>query len=144
MEFISQYRQNLCLLNSVQIVCVAHPGSFPVVTGGFFLEGKVTGVWHWPLSLIWALPSTSIILHAMGTNWAQGQLYLFVTRMYTSLFPTLIHKLVHCSIAFTYFGCSKSHLPIENIQVWLKSVKNNGYCTWRPMYIYDNILLNSS
>jgi len=42
--FTSQYRQNLCLLNSVQIVCVAHPGSFPVATGGFSLEGKVAGV----------------------------------------------------------------------------------------------------
>jgi hypothetical protein len=26
----------------------------------------------------------------------------------------------------------------------LKSEKNNGYFTWRPMYIYDNISLNSS
>jgi hypothetical protein len=33
---------------------------------------------------------------------------------------------------------------VEKIQVSLKSDKNNGYFTWRPMYIYDYISLNSS
>jgi hypothetical protein len=33
---------------------------------------------------------------------------------------------------------------VEKIQVCLKSGKNVGYFTWRPMYIYDNISLNSS
>jgi len=33
---------------------------------------------------------------------------------------------------------------VEKIQVSLKSDKNNGYFTLRPMYIYDNISLNSS
>jgi hypothetical protein len=32
---------------------------------------------------------------------------------------------------------------VEKIQVSLKFAKNNGYFTWRPMYIYD-ITLNSS
>ena len=32
----------------------------------------------------------------------------------------------------------------EKIQVSLTSDKNNGYLTWRPMYICDNISLNSS
>jgi hypothetical protein len=32
----------------------------------------------------------------------------------------------------------------EKIQVSLQSDKNNGYFTWRPIYIYDNIALNSS
>jgi hypothetical protein len=31
---------------------------------------------------------------------------------------------------------------VEKIQVLLKSDKNNGYFTWRPMYIYDIILLS--
>ena len=31
---------------------------------------------------------------------------------------------------------------VEKIEVWLKFDKNNEYFTWRPMYIYDNILLN--
>jgi len=30
------------------------------------------------------------------------------------------------------------------IQVWLKYDKNNGYFTWRPTYIYDNISLIAS
>jgi hypothetical protein len=33
---------------------------------------------------------------------------------------------------------------VQKIQVSLKSHKNNRYFTWRPMYIYDNISLNSS
>jgi hypothetical protein len=33
---------------------------------------------------------------------------------------------------------------VEKIQVALKSDKNNGRFTWRPMYIYDHISLNSS
>jgi hypothetical protein len=33
---------------------------------------------------------------------------------------------------------------LKKIQVSLKSNKNNGYFTWRPMYVYNNILLNSS
>jgi hypothetical protein len=33
---------------------------------------------------------------------------------------------------------------IKKIQVPLKSVKNNGYFAWRPMYIVDHILLISS
>jgi hypothetical protein len=33
---------------------------------------------------------------------------------------------------------------IENIQISLKSDKNNGYFTWRPMYIYDKISMNSA
>jgi len=34
--------------------------------------------------------------------------------------------------------------PIKEIQVFLKSGKNNGHFTWRPMYIYDTISLSSS
>jgi hypothetical protein len=33
---------------------------------------------------------------------------------------------------------------VEKIQISLKSDKNNGYFIWRPMYIYENISLNSS
>ena len=33
---------------------------------------------------------------------------------------------------------------LEKLQVWLKSDNNNGYFTWKPMYIYDNISLNFS
>jgi hypothetical protein len=32
---------------------------------------------------------------------------------------------------------------VENIQVSLKSYKNNRYFTWRPMYIYDISLTSS-
>ena len=33
---------------------------------------------------------------------------------------------------------------VEKIQVPLKSDKNNGYFTWRPIYIFDHISLSSS
>jgi hypothetical protein len=33
---------------------------------------------------------------------------------------------------------------VEKIQIWLKSNKYNGYCTWRPVYIHGNISPNSS
>ena len=33
---------------------------------------------------------------------------------------------------------------VEKIQVWLKSDKDNGYFTWRPMNIYNNSSLNYS
>jgi hypothetical protein len=34
--------------------------------------------------------------------------------------------------------------PVEKIQGSLKSNKNNGYFTWRPIYIFDHISLSSS
>jgi len=33
---------------------------------------------------------------------------------------------------------------VEKIQVLLQSDKNNGHFTWRPIYIFDYILLISS
>jgi len=33
---------------------------------------------------------------------------------------------------------------VEKIQVSLKSDKNNGYFTWRPIYIFDHISLSFS
>jgi len=33
---------------------------------------------------------------------------------------------------------------VEKTQVSLKSDKNNGYFTWRPIYIFDHNSLNSS
>jgi len=32
----------------------------------------------------------------------------------------------------------------KKIQVSLKSEKNSGYFTWRPIYIFDHISLSSS
>jgi len=33
---------------------------------------------------------------------------------------------------------------IDKIQASLKSAKNNEYFTWRPIYVNDNISLNSA
>ena len=45
------------------------------------------------------------------------------------------HEIWHLSIFRKY---------VEKIQVSLKSDKNKGYFTWRPIYIFDHISLNSS
>jgi hypothetical protein len=37
--------------------------------------------------------------------------------------------------------CQKS---VQKIQVPLKSEENNGYFSWKPLYINDNITLSSS
>jgi hypothetical protein len=39
---------------------------------------------------------------------------------------------------------SLSQKSVDKIEVSLKSDKKNGYFTWRPLYIYDNISLNLS
>jgi hypothetical protein len=33
---------------------------------------------------------------------------------------------------------------VEKNEAWSKYDKNNGYFTWRPVYIYDNMWTNSS
>jgi hypothetical protein len=45
------------------------------------------------------------------------------------------HEIRYLSIFLKY---------VEKIHVWLGSDKSNGYFTWRPMYIFYNISLNSS
>jgi hypothetical protein len=41
-----------------------------------------------------------------------------------------------------YFSIFRNY--VEKVQEILKSDKSNAYFKWRPMYIYDNISLNSS
>jgi hypothetical protein len=48
---------------------------------------------------------------------------------------TDFHKIWHLSISLK---------PVAKTKVSLKSDENNGYFTWKPAYINDNILLNSS
>jgi hypothetical protein len=43
-------------------------------------------------------------------------------------------------IKISYFRTSQK--SIEKIQVSLKSEKNNGHFTWKPMNIYDNNYIN--
>ena len=45
---------------------------------------------------------------------------------------------------FMKFELSIFRKPVENIHYWLNSEKNNRHFTWRSMYIYDNMSLNSS
>jgi len=33
---------------------------------------------------------------------------------------------------------------VEKIRVSFKSDKNNGYFTWRPIYVFDHVSLNCS
>jgi len=43
-----------------------------------------------------------------------------------------------------YLRIFRKKKTVEKIEVTLKSVKNNGYCTARPVYIFYHILLSSS
>jgi hypothetical protein len=48
---------------------------------------------------------------------------------------TYFHEILYLSIFRKY---------VEKIKVSLKSDKNNGYHTWRPVYIFDHTSLSSS
>ena len=50
---------------------------------------------------------------------------------------TDVHEIRYLSIFFF-------RKSVQKIQISLQSDKNDGYFTWRPMYIYDNISLSSS
>ena len=45
---------------------------------------------------------------------------------------------------FMKFDIGIFRIFVEKIQVLLTSDENNGYFTWRPVYIYDNSSLNST
>ena len=57
----------------------------------------------------------------------------------TSGWLTLKKKNFHEIWYFSIFPKS-----VDKIQISLKSDKYNGHITWRPMYLYDHISLNSS
>jgi len=59
----------------------------------------------------------SVLVEQLGSHW------------------TDLHEIWYLSI----FGTS-----VEKFQVLLKSDKDNGYFTWRPIYIFDHISLISS
>ena len=60
--------------------------------------------------------------------------------------PACPHGTTRLSLGrLTWKSClSIYRKSVENIQVWLKSDKNNRYSTWRRMHIYDCISLHSS
>ena len=64
-----------------------------------------------------------------------------VYSLYFESIIRLLNQLIGRYCAFRWLWWT--NMFVEKIQVWLKSNKNNGYFTWRPMYICDNIWLNS-
>jgi len=64
----------------------------------------------------------------------------FVTSVCKSVWPHWMARfpLDRCSWNIFEYPSKKS---VDRIQVSLTSVKNIGYFTWRPMYIYGSILL---
>ena len=51
---------------------------------------------------------------------------------------------IHLTDFYEIWYLSIFRNSVTKIQVSLKSDKNNGYFTWRPIYIYDHFSLNSS
>jgi len=43
---------NYFLRHSIQTSSGAHPDSYPMVIGGLFDRGEVTGTWSWPITSI--------------------------------------------------------------------------------------------
>ena len=50
----------------------------------------------------------------------------------------------YCTDFYKILYVSVFRKYVRNIQVSLKLDKNNGYSTWRPIYIFDLISLSSS
>jgi hypothetical protein len=50
----------------------------------------------------------------------------------------------HCSDFHEIWYLNIFRKPVYKIQVSLKSDKNNGYFTWRPIWVFDYISLSSS
>ena len=62
-----------------------------------------------------------------------------------SVYPFAWNNSAHIEqIFYEIWYLSIFQRSVEKIQVWWKCDKNNGHFAWRPMYIYDNIVLNSS
>jgi hypothetical protein len=87
----------------------------------------------WSIFLSPEMPKrTSDFLYNIMHCYTLAIVYLSVRMEPLGSHWTDFHKIWYLSI-FRKF--------VEIIQVSLKSDKNNGYFTWRPMYIYDNISL---
>jgi len=82
----------------------------------YWFLGTVTGLREATMSFVMSV-CPSVRIKQLGSHWTD-----FRELWYWSIFPKSVKK----------------------IQVSLKSDKNNGYITWRPMYVFDHISLISS
>ncbi len=89
----------------------------------------------------------------LGISWS-AVLGRFVTFWKETVYFNMSVCLAISPHGTTWFHCTVFHKiwylnntfrnSVEKIQVSLKSGNSDGYFTWRPKYIYDNILLTSS
>ena len=79
---------------------------------------------------------------ALGLVWT-GAENLASTRIRSPERPARSESLYRLSYhGYHLYWCIFRNCALK-IQVSLKSDKNNRYFTWRPIYVYDNISLNS-
>ena len=108
------------------------------------------------ISCSFTLPSSmSVVLsHYLPSYWFLPRLFRcirqvakaavsFVMSGCPSVFRSAWNNLAPTGWIFMKFGFWRiKKKSVKEIQVSLKSDKNNGYLTWRPTDIYDNIGLN--
>ena len=92
----------------------------------------------------WLFPYTALNV------WTLGAFVYFLKRFLTWPYPSVhLSVSLHRTAPLQLDGFSLNLILkfsgnlSEKIQVSLQSDKNNRYFTWTPMYIYDNISLNS-
>jgi hypothetical protein len=131
----TEYCISLCSMKRIQ------KKSAHKIANESFLNGVYLRYRHPPLYC--SLPGSSISLY-----WSRVSLSFFYA------FAKLRKATVCLSFRIDHLGSHWmdfheiwlwlffENLP-KNIQVWLKSDKNNGHFTWRPLQICDNIYLNS-
>jgi hypothetical protein len=106
-------------------------------------------------------PPTQLAQSTIASTWLREETIVRGTRLlgaFTKLRKTIISFFMsicpsvrpHGTIRVSLDGFSWNYVfevfqrSVEEIQVSLKSDKNNGYFTWRRFHIYHNISLNSS
>jgi flagellar biosynthesis protein FliQ len=91
-----------------------------VLRSQFCILGALTELWKMTISFIMSACCLSVRVfisgEQLGSHWMD-----FCEIRYLSIFKKIY----------------------EEFQVLLKSDKNNGYCAWRAMYVFDHIAPNS-
>jgi len=90
-------------------------------------------------------PHTHTHTHTHMSSSFLGALAILRRQLDSSCVSVRIEKLSsHCTDIYEVWYLSIFRKSGEKIKVSVKFVKKNVYFTWRPMYIYNNISLNSS
>ena len=91
-----------------------------------------------PLSFWLYLPPTNFLKWFVGT-FAKSQKLIISFIMSVSISVCTEKLGFHWMNFYETLYLSIFQTSVKNIQISLKLDRNNRYCTWRPMYIFDHI-----